>query len=356
MNTYPSISVIVPIYNVEKYLPQCIESILNQTLTNIEIILLNDGSTDRSLSVCEKYATIDKRITLLSHSNIGLGETRNCGIDHAKGSYLAFVDSDDYLEENFLETLYNKALESDADIVETETYNITDSGEKVPQQSFSNISDIKLSNNNAAHFYKSYFFPHIYKHNAWDKIYRRQFVVDNHLRFGDNKKIYAEDTWFQLQALFYYPKIAFTSGTHYCYHLRDTSITHTMQKNLVDREALMIDMYDAFLKKSSRNVAIEKKVGAVLSIETITLEALNQTHFGGSKARYLTEINKIEKYPNVLNDICSIYKIKAYELEPNTNRRIFIKLFSALYCLQFYPLANNLMWLVYKAKEKPIRT
>ena len=111
------ISVIVPIYNVEKYLAECIESIIKQTYKNLEIILINDGSTDLSCEICNEYKEKDNRIKVINKKNEGVSSARNTGIDVSKGSYLTFVDSDDWIEDNFVEILYNKAKEKNADVV-----------------------------------------------------------------------------------------------------------------------------------------------------------------------------------------------------------------------------------------------
>lgn len=101
------VSVIVPVFNTEKYLKKCIESILNQSLRNIEIIFIDDGSTDNSLTIIEEYAKKDKRIKIISKLNEGQGIARNMGITEACGQYIAFIDSDDFVEKDMLEKLYN---------------------------------------------------------------------------------------------------------------------------------------------------------------------------------------------------------------------------------------------------------
>lgn len=110
------ITVIVPVYNVEKYLEDCIKSIINQTYANIEIILVDDGSTDGSLNICKQYATEDSRITIIQQENHGVSYARNKGIEIAKGNYITFIDSDDWIEKEFIETLYNEAKEKKADV------------------------------------------------------------------------------------------------------------------------------------------------------------------------------------------------------------------------------------------------
>ena len=111
------VSIIVPVYNVEKYLSKCIESLINQTYTNIEILLINDGSTDNSKKICEQFKEKDSRIKLINKENGGLSDTRNKGLQEAIGKYIAFVDSDDYINENTVEDNLKTAIEKNADIV-----------------------------------------------------------------------------------------------------------------------------------------------------------------------------------------------------------------------------------------------
>ena len=103
------VSIIVPVYNVEKYLPKCVGSLINQTYKNVEIILVDDGSTDQSGNICDTYLEKDNRIVVLHKKNGGLSDARNFGIEHAKGDYYSFVDSDDYLKEKTIENLVDAA-------------------------------------------------------------------------------------------------------------------------------------------------------------------------------------------------------------------------------------------------------
>ena len=112
----PLISIIVPIYNVEKYLEKCIKSLINQTYDNLEIILVNDGSKDKSIDICNKYIIMDDRIKLINKKNGGLSDARNAGIIMANGEYLGFVDSDDYIKDTMYEYLYNLMVDYKADI------------------------------------------------------------------------------------------------------------------------------------------------------------------------------------------------------------------------------------------------
>ena len=111
------VSIIVPVYNVENYIERCLKSLVNQTLKDIEILIINDGTPDNSIEICEKYAKNDNRIKIFNKENEGLGLTRNYGIERATGEYIAFVDSDDYVTLDMCENLYNAAIENNADIV-----------------------------------------------------------------------------------------------------------------------------------------------------------------------------------------------------------------------------------------------
>ena len=111
------ISIIMPVYNAEKYLNRSIESIMNQTYNNIEIILVNDGSTDNSLEICTSYQEKDNRIKLINQANKGVSFARNKGIDEATGDYIMFIDSDDYVEKNMIEDMVSKITEDDIDLV-----------------------------------------------------------------------------------------------------------------------------------------------------------------------------------------------------------------------------------------------
>lgn len=129
----PKISICVPIYNQEKYLDRCIQSLINQTLSNIEIVLVNDGSTDKSFEICRKYAEIDRRIVIVNKDNGGSASARQAALEIAKGEYIASCDSDDWLELNMCELLYNKAKEKDYELVVCRHFINYESGGQVEQ-------------------------------------------------------------------------------------------------------------------------------------------------------------------------------------------------------------------------------
>ena len=126
----PSVSIVVPIYNVEKYLKQCLDSIISQTLKDIEIILVNDGSKDGSLKIIKDYAARDNRIKVVDKANTGYGNSMNIGLSKATGKFIGIVESDDYIEPDMFETLYNLAVRDKLDVARSEFFYYTSKEEK----------------------------------------------------------------------------------------------------------------------------------------------------------------------------------------------------------------------------------
>lgn len=133
MENQPLVSVIIPVYNVEEYLCKCVDSVINQTYKNLEIILVDDGSTDSSGRICDEYAGKDERIRVVHKNNSGPSNTRNVGLEHAKGKYIYFIDSDDYIEHNALALLVNTAESAEADLVFFDAHSFSDDGAEIQQ-------------------------------------------------------------------------------------------------------------------------------------------------------------------------------------------------------------------------------
>lgn len=184
------ISVIVPVYNVEKFIRRCLDSIINQTMKDLEIILVDDGSTDNSGVICDEYAKLDNRITVIHKENGGVGSARNRGLDVATGEWIAFVDSDDYIEKNMYETLYKTAIYENVDVCACFFKYLT-----VDNKILFNPTQEQLDMNRK--YNSKEFLKLIYKDeyingicvSAWNKIYKKN-IFDN-LRF--KTKIYEDD-------------------------------------------------------------------------------------------------------------------------------------------------------------------
>ena len=183
----PLVSVVIPVYNVEKYLNQCLDSVISQTLTDIEIICVNDSSTDGSLNILEEYAKRDERIKVVTQPNGGAGAARNRGLSMASGKYLSFLDSDDFFEPDMLELAYKKAEKDKADfVVFNSNQYYTDKGKFVEVSwtlrekeipPYTPFNHRQMTDN----IFK------VFVGWAWDKLYNKEFVEKNHLLFQEQR-------------------------------------------------------------------------------------------------------------------------------------------------------------------------
>lgn len=189
----PCVSILVPIYNVEKYLDQCLDSIVNQTLKNIEIICINDGSTDGSLKIIQKYADNDSRIRIIDKKNSGYGHSMNLGIEAATGEYVGIVESDDYAEFDMFETLYNLAKKDDLDIARSNFYYYTS---KTDTHIKSNLSVVPHNKVYAPANELSVFYQ---QPSIWASIYRTSFIKENEIKFLETPGASYQDTAFSFK-------------------------------------------------------------------------------------------------------------------------------------------------------------
>ncbi len=211
----PKISVIVPAYNMEDYLKRCLDSIIHQTLKDIEIVCIDDGSTDNSLLIFEEYAANDDRIKIYSQENLGLSAARNSGIAQSTGEYIGFVDSDDFVDLDFYEKLYNAAIENDADI---SCGNIVRENEKKRK------TPVKYSKSTVAcNTKEKYILAGLPMHNyVWNKIYKREALVKSNIKFING--VLYEDMYFSPDVLESLGKLVTVTGTYYHYWINKTSI------------------------------------------------------------------------------------------------------------------------------------
>lgn len=220
-----AISVIVPVYNVERYVDECIKSILHQNFEDIEVICVNDGSTDGSRKILEEYSKKDKRLSIISQDNQGLGQARNCGLQHAKGKYVCFVDSDDMLTEGALESLYNAAEETQVQMVSYETELLYENKE------------LERTDNKDCFYYKSkqyygikdgktYFTEMVenddYCNAAWLLFLDREWLTKQKIQFYPG--IYYEDVLFCLKCFWSAERVVHLSRKNYIYRIRSHSI------------------------------------------------------------------------------------------------------------------------------------
>ncbi len=221
------VSVIVPVYNVEKYLSKCLDSLVNQTLRDLEIICINDGSTDNSLKILRQYASNDSRIIVIDQKNSGTGSARNRGLKVAKGEYIAFADPDDWLELNAFEELYKKAKELNAQILMFD-YNIA-SDKKTKYRCQADVLKEKFNFDLCEKKYLDKndikkFFCDISVY-VWCKIYQKQFLDEHKIYFPE--VYFSEDHFFTWLCLYNAEKIYYMNKSFYYYYMRLTSAVNS---------------------------------------------------------------------------------------------------------------------------------
>lgn len=189
----PAVSILVPCYNVEKYLPQCLDSIINQTLEDIEIICLNDGSKDRTLDIIRDYAERDGRIVVVDKPNSGYGATMNKGLDVARGKYIGIVESDDFIEPDMFKRLYETAEEYNLDLARCLN---TEYNELTGKKEYSNFESIGLYKCNEVFKPREQKYIFYIQPSIWDGLYRKNLLDDNGIRFLETPGASFQDTSF----------------------------------------------------------------------------------------------------------------------------------------------------------------
>lgn len=308
------ISIIVPVYNVSNYITKCLDTIINQTYKNIEIILVDDGSTDNSYNICNEYAEKDHRIKLYTKKNTGVSDTRNFGIDKSKGDYIMFIDSDDWIDIDMCEYLIGLILEHDCKIAACKYY-IND---KVICDNTGSIKILKEEEIITDYFTNSNIMTCI-----WNKLYKKDIIVQNKFVPYNNN---GEDIIFTCKVLNKCNKLVYSDSSKYHYNVSNTSITRSVlsMKKVLDNienhknQILYIEEKypdNNYLKAKS----VEKMLNALIElynqidlktkkdIKNIILSNINETYTKISNSDYidnriLKKVRDIVKHP-IIYDI-----------------------------------------------------
>ena len=250
----PLISVIIPVYGVEKYISQCLESVINQTYKNLEIIVVNDGTKDRSADIAKEYAAKDSRIKVYDFKNGGLSVARNRGLEIATGEYISYLDSDDWLDTKMYETLLETAMKNEADMVKCgiiETNGVAE--EKIT------FKDVKIINNDQHKAFKNYFKGILWT-LAWNGLYKKELAKK--VKFPDN--VVHEDNYSSGMFLYLAKKvIAMPFCLNYYYRVNDAGISKGGVKKPLDKILAIIKLKQDLLKLGFA----DKKLDWKLSVE-----------------------------------------------------------------------------------------
>ena len=303
------ISIIVPIYNVAKYLDRCMKSLLDQSYQNIEIILIDDGSTDDSGEKCEFYSSKDNRINVIHKKNEGLGMARNSGLKIAQGKYVLFVDSDDYIESQMIERLYDKLKKNNADTCFCRYYNTSVDGRDTIAR------ELYKKNNYLGEEVKEVLLGMIGSQQSqpgdveigmsvWKGLYSLDIIRNNHIIFPSEREYISEDIIFHIHYIPLTKHIAIENTANYHYCDNGSSLTKKynpnrfiMEKRLMKKEISELEkifekdefiqrLYKAFLGRvrycikqevllNSKKIKIRKNIKAICSDETVQDIILN---------------------------------------------------------------------------------
>ena len=256
------VSVIVPCYKVEEYLPKCIDSLTSQTLEDIQIILVDDGSPDSSGQICDKAKANDERIIVIHKENGGVSAARNDGLEKANGRYVIFVDSDDYMPTDALEILYNRAEETRADVVIGDVYRVFGKEERYVhfyEKEFTTSDRSEIDKLIQADFYNQYC-PYPYKGvpafgygGPWNKLVLREMLVKNDIKFDTRVNGLFDDIIYTAYVLASARTISYISHPVYSYRILTTSITRTYKSNLLETNRAIFNSWNEFLTRFDPN-------------------------------------------------------------------------------------------------------
>ncbi len=231
------ISVIIPVYNSSTYLRKCLDSVVNQTLKDIEIIVINDGSTDDSKNIIEEYTVKYKNIIFIDQENKGIGKTRNIGIKKATGEYITFVDSDDYIKENMLEEYYKYAKKHNFDLVIGSYIKKINNKEIIFENNKFKTGNVKTTPQ----------ILYLIEYGPWAKLYKREMLINNNIYFDEKRKY--EDMPFVSKALLKSKLIGQITEPYYYYIIHNNSETTTMDKRVFDILDILKEIKDYYKRE-----------------------------------------------------------------------------------------------------------
>ena len=267
----PCVSIVVPVYNVEKYLSECMDSLVNQTLKNIEIVCVNDGSTDESLKILNKYAKDDNRIVIIDKKNTGYGDSMNLGFEKATGEYVGIVESDDFIELDAFEKMYEIAKKNDVEIVKANFYEyVTDKGADVHKSTLflkDEVGRVVDPRSSRHVFYQQ---PSI-----WSAIHKREFLEENEIKFLPSAGASYQDAGFNFKIFATARKVYFLNDAflHYRCDNPNSSVKSEGKVYAVKEEYDEVEKYleqHGLMKYYGDTLAIVRMGGYIWNMRRLT--------------------------------------------------------------------------------------
>lgn len=343
MMRQPQVSIIVPVYNVENYIERCLNSLVNQTFKDIEVITINDGSTDKSLELINKYAKEDIRVSVIDLGDEGVSYCRNLGIEKANGKYIMFVDSDDWIDSNMIEAMYKKAEENKLDLVmcsyirefkdhsKEKRFNLPEEiiykEDKVKNELLRKlVGPVKeeLSNPEMLDALGT----------VWGKLYRTDILKENKIKFVDLKEIgSAEDTLFNIFTFNYLKKVMFLNKPMYHYW-RDNpkSVTSQYNPKLKEQRKVFFKYISDFIKENNFEQVFEEALNNRICTSVLGLGLIEC-----SKNNKVSGINKIKNIKKIINE----------EYIRNAYKNLELKYFSIHWRIFYFFIKNKMSFCSY---------
>ena len=281
------ISIIIPVYKVEKYLEKCIQSVINQTYENLQIILVDDGSPDNCGKICDEYAKKDHRIEVIHKSNGGLSDARNKGLEIAKGEYIGFVDSDDYIEADMYEVLYNLLKQYNADVSICNFYTVSQGKISIKN------ADNGINEYNRIEILKEILLDKNIQSYAWNKLYKKELFDE--IKYPVGKKYEDIGTTFYL--LEKCNKVVVTGKPEYYYINRQDSIVNNVtETTITDYIELIMQRYD-YIEENIKELSSYNKDYLKRILKTAEQDIKNLNEVGDyTKRKYEELYNKVQKF------------------------------------------------------------
>ena len=281
------ISIIIPVYKVEKYLEKCIQSLINQTYENLQIILVDDGSPDNCGKICDEYAKKDHRIEVIHKSNGGLSDARNKGLEIAKGEYIGFIDSDDYIESDMYEVLYNLLKQYNADVSICNFYTVSQ-GKIAIKNAENGIKEY-----NRIEILKEVLLDNNIQSYAWNKLYKKELFDE--IKYPVGKKYEDIGTTFYL--LEKCNKVVVTGKPEYYYINRQDSIVNNVtETTITDYIELIMQRYD-YIEENIKELSSYNKDYLKRILKTAEQDIKNLNEVGDyTKRKYEELYNKVQKF------------------------------------------------------------
>ena len=343
MMRQPQVSIIVPAYNVENYIERCLNSLVNQTFKDIEIITINDGSTDKSLELINKYVKEDIRVSVIDLGDEGVSYCRNLGVEKANGKYIMFVDSDDWIDSNMIEAMYKKAEENKLDLVmcsyirefkdhsKEKIFNLPEEiiykEDKVKNELLRKlVGPVKeeLSNPEMLDALGT----------VWGKLYRTDILKENKIKFVDLKEIgSAEDTLFNIFTFNYLSKVMFLNKPMYHYW-RDNpkSVTSQYNPKLKEQRKVFFKYISDFIKENNFGQVFEEALNNRICTSVLGLGLIEC-----SKNNKISRINKIKNIKKIINE----------EYIRNAYKNLELKYFSIHWRIFYFFIKNKMSFCSY---------